>query len=201
MSDPRVAPAKKPSKNREKLLAAGRRLFAARGFAATGTEDIVREAGLTRGALYHQFADKCDLFRAVLERMLPEIGTRLFNETMATIKADREDLKVGAQVLLRIYADPEVRQLFLIEGPAVLGFMDWKTLQAPLSKIFLDHALQHLVDEGTLEAERMEAVGELLAGALQQAGLGIAAAADVEAARAQYGAGLDLIIDGLMKSK
>lgn len=199
MSDIRVAPAKKPSKNREKLIAAGRRLFAERGFAATGTEDIAREAGLTRGALYHQFADKRDLFRAVLERMLPEIGTRLFNETMATIKADREDLKVGSQVLLRIYADPEVRLLFLIEGPAVLGFMDWKALQAPLSKIFLDHALQHLVDEGTLEAGRMEAVGELLAGALQQAGLGIAAADDVEAARAQYGAGLDLIIDGLMK--
>jgi len=200
MPEPRVAPAKKPSKNREKLIEAGRRLFAARGFAATGTEDIVREAGVTRGALYHQFADKRDLFRAVLERMLPEIGTRLFNETMATIKADREDLKVGAQVLLRIYADPEVRQLFLIEGPAVLGFMDWKILQAPLSKIFLDHALQHLVDEGTLEAGRMAAVGELLAGALQQAGLGIAAAEDVEAARAQYGAGLDLIIDGLMKA-
>ncbi|MDO8288660.1 MAG: helix-turn-helix domain-containing protein [Parvibaculum sp.] len=198
MSETRVAPAKKPSKNREKLLAAGRRLFAERGFAATGTEDIVREAGLTRGALYYQFGDKRDLFRAVLERMLPEIGTRLFNETMATIKADREDLKVGAQVLLRIYADPEVRLLFLIEGPAVLGFMDWKVLQAPLSKIFLDHALQHLVDEGTLEADRMSAVGELLAGALQQAGLGIAAADDVEAARAQYGAGLDLIIDGLM---
>lgn len=199
MSETRVAPAKKPSKNREKLLEAGRRLFAARGFAATGTEDIVREAGLTRGALYYQFADKRDLFRAVLERMLPEIGTRLFNETMTTIKADREDLKVGAQVLLRIYADPEVRQLFLIEGPAVLGFMDWKQLQAPLSKIFLDHALQHLVDEGTLEGGRMEAVGELLAGALQQAGLGIAAADDVEVARTQYGAGLDLIIDGLMK--
>jgi AcrR family transcriptional regulator len=194
----RVAPAKRPSKNRDKLLEAGRRLFARKGYAETGTEEIVREAGVTRGALYHQFADKQDLFRAVLEKMLPEIGQRLFEETMSKIKADREDLKVGCQVLLGIYADPEVRHLFLIEGPAVLGFLDWKTLQAPLSKLFLDHALQHLVDEGTILARDMEPMGELLAGALQQAGLGIAAADDVAAARAQYGAALDRLVDGLM---
>jgi|TARA_R110000824_G_scaffold390760_6_gene587694 AcrR family transcriptional regulator len=194
----RVAPAKRPSKNRDKLLAAGRRLFAEKGFAETGTEEIVREAGVTRGALYHQFADKQDLFQAVLEKMLPEIGQRLFDETMSKIKADREDLKVGCQVLLGIYADPEVRRLFLIEGPAVLGFLNWKTLQAPLSKLFLDHALQHLVDEGILPSADKDPIGDLLAGALQQAGLGIAAAADVETARAHYGAAMDRLVDGLM---
>ncbi len=194
----RVAPAKRPSKNRDKLLAAARRLFAEKGFAETGTEEIVREAGVTRGALYHQFADKQDLFQAVLEKMLPEIGQRLFDETMSKITADREDLKVGSQVLLGIYADPEVRRLFLIEGPAVLGFLNWKALQAPLSKFFLDHALQHLVDEGIIPAADMGPISDLLAGALQQAGLGIAAAEDVEAARAQYSAALDRLVDGLM---
>lgn len=197
----RAAPAKKPSKNREKLMAAGRRLFAGQGYAATGTEDIVREAGVTRGALYHQFADKRDLFRAVLEEMLPEIGRRLFEETMARIGSDREDLQVGCRVLLGIYADPEVRQLFLIEGPAVLGLAEWKALQAPLSSLFLNHALQHLVDEGTLSPAEMEPVADLLAGALQQAGLGIAGAADPDAARERYAAGLDLMIDGLMKRR
>ncbi|MCE9650155.1 MAG: TetR/AcrR family transcriptional regulator [Parvibaculum sp.] len=199
MSDTRHAPAKKPSKNREKLLVAARRLFAERGYAGTGTEDIVREAGVTRGALYHQFADKQGLFRAMLEKMLPEIGERLFNETMARIKHDREDLKVGCRVLLGIYADPDVRRLFLIEGPAVLGLAGWKALQAPLSTLFLHHALQHLVDEGTLAAEEMEPVAELLAGALQQAGLGIANADDPQAARERYAAGLDLIVEGLMR--
>lgn len=182
-------------------MAAARRLFAGQGYAGTGTEDIVREAGVTRGALYHQFADKRDLFRAVLEEMLPEIGRRLFEETMARIESDREDLQVGCRVLLGIYADPEVRRLFLIEGPAVLGLDDWKALQAPLSNLFLSHALQHLVDEGTLAAAEMEPVADLLAGALQQAGLGIAAAADPDAARERYAAGLDLMIDGLMKRR
>ncbi len=199
MSDTRNAPAKKPSKNREKLLAVARRLFAERGYAATGTEDIVREAGVTRGALYHQFADKQDLFRAMLKEMLPEIGQRLFNETMARIDSDREDLKVGCRVLLGIYADPEVRRLFLIEGPAVLGLAGWQALQAPLSTLFLHHALQHLVDEGTLGAREMEPVAELLAGALQQAGLGIGNADDPQVARERYAAGLDLIVDGLMR--
>ncbi len=197
----RESPAKRPSRNRDKLLKAARRLFAERGYAETGTEDIVREAGVTRGALYHQFADKQDLFRAVLEEMLPEIGQRLFDETMARIAHDRDDLQVGAQVLLGIYTDPEVRRLFLIEGPAVLGLSDWRALQAPLSTLFLDHALQHLVDEGFIAAGEMRAVNELLSGALQQAALGIAAADEPEEARAGYAAGLDRLIGGLMKGR
>lgn len=182
-----------------KLIAAARRLFAERGYAAVGTEEVVREAGVTRGALYHQFADKRDLFRAVLEEMLPEIGQRLYEETMARIGHDREDLQVGARVLLGIYAEPEVRRLFLIEGPAVLGLSDWKALQAPLSTLFLDHALRHLVEEGIIAESEMPSLNELLSGALQQAALGIAAAEDPEAARASYAAGLDRIIEGLMR--
>ena len=195
----RESPAKRPSKNRDKLLKAARRLCAAQGYAETGTEDIVREAGVTRGALYHQFADKRDLFRAMLEEMLPEIGQRLFEETMARIAHDREDLQVGCRVLLGIYTDAEVRRLFLIEGPAVLGLADWQALQAPLSTLFLDHALQHLVDEGFIAAGEMRSMNALLSGALQQAALGIAAAGDPEAARADYTAGLDRIIEGLMR--
>ncbi|MBX3488832.1 TetR/AcrR family transcriptional regulator [Parvibaculum sp.] len=195
----RESPAKRPSKNRDKLLKAARRLFAERGYAETGTEDIVREAGVTRGALYHQFADKRDLFRAMLEEMLPEIGQRLFEETMARIAHDREDLQVGCRVLLGIYTDAEVRRLFLIEGPAVLGLADWQALQAPLSTLFLDHALQHLVDEGFIAAGEMRSMNALLSGALQQAALGIAAANDPESARADYTAGLDRIIEGLMR--
>ena len=199
MPAPRTAPAKKPSRNRVKLIAAARRLFAGRGYAEVGTEEVVREAGVTRGALYHQFADKRDLFRAVLEEMLPEIGQRLYAETMARIGHDREDLQVGARVLLGIYAEPEVRRLFLIEGPAVLGLSDWKALQAPLSTLFLDHALRHLVEEGIIAESEMPSLNELLSGALQQAALGIAAAEDPEAARASYAAGLDRIIEGLMR--
>lgn len=195
----RTSQAKRPSKNRDKLLAAARRLFAERGYADTGTEDIVREAGVTRGALYHQFADKRDLFRAMLELMLPEIGQRLFEETMARIAHDRDDLQVGCQVLLGIYTDPEVRRLFLIEGPAVLGLADWKALQAPLSTLFLDHALQHLVDEGFIAADEMRPVNELLSGALQQAALGIAGAENPQGARAGYALGLDRLIAGLMR--
>lgn len=199
MSPSRTAPAKKPSRNRDKLIAAARRLFAERGYADVGTEEVVREAGVTRGALYHQFADKRDLFRAVLEEMLPEIGQRLYEETMARIGHDREDLQVGARVLLGIYAEPEVRRLFLIEGPSVLGLSGWKALQAPLSTLFLDHALRHLVEEGLIAESEMPSLNELLSGALQQAALGIAAADDPEAARASYAAGLDRIIEGLMR--
>lgn len=196
----RAAPAKKPSRNREKLIAAARRLFSERGYGAVGTEEIVREAGVTRGALYHQFADKRDLFRAVLQEMLPEIGQRLYEETMARIGHDREDLQVGAQVLLGIYAEPEVRHLLLIEGPAVLGLADWMALQAPLAHLFLDHALRHLVEEGLVKEKELPSLIELLSGALQQAALGIAAADDPQTARSTYAAGLDRLIEGLMRA-
>jgi AcrR family transcriptional regulator len=196
---PRTSPAKRPSKNRAKLLAAARRLFAAGGYSDTGTEEIVREAGVTRGALYHQFADKRDLFHALLQQMLPEIGRRLFEETMVRITQDRDDLQVGCQVLLGIYTDPEVRRLLLIEGPSVLGLDDWRALQAPLNERFLHHALQHLVDERLLAPQDLQAMIDLLSGALQQAALGIAAADDPEAARAGYAAGLDRLIGGLIR--
>jgi AcrR family transcriptional regulator len=197
----RTSPAKRPSKNRDKLLAAARRLFAERGYLATGTEDIVRAAGVTRGALYYQFADKRDLLHALLQQMLPEIGRRLFDETMARIARDRDDLQVGCQVLLGIYADPEVRKLFLIEGPSVLGFDAWRALQAPLNVRFLHHALQHLVDEGSITPSDVQPMTELLSGALQQAALGIAAADDPDRARAGYAAGLDRLISGLARPR
>jgi AcrR family transcriptional regulator len=190
-------PAKRPSKNRDKLLTAARRLFADQGYAKTGTEDIVREAGVTRGALYHQFTDKRDLFHALLTSLLPEIGQRLHDETMERIAHDRDDLQVGCQVLLDIYVDPEIRRLFLIEGPAVLGLDDWQALQAPLNKRFLHHALQHLVDEGLIAPRELPPIAEMLSGAIQQAALGIAAANDPQQARSRFSAGLDRLIAGL----
>ena len=150
MSESRAAPAKKPSRNREKLIAAARRLFAERGFGEVGTEEIVREASVTRGALYHQFADKRDLFRAVFEKMLMEAGQEIYEETMKRIEHDREDLQVGTQVMLDIFSRPEVKRVVLLDGPAVLGWAAWRDVQRPFHLALIGHALGHLVEEGLI---------------------------------------------------
>jgi AcrR family transcriptional regulator len=105
---------------REALLAAARTLFAEKGYAATGTPEIVAAAKVTRGALYHHFADKADLFRAVVDR---EHG-RVASEVEAAADdglAPLDALAAGGDAFLDGMADPGRRRILLIDAPAVLG--------------------------------------------------------------------------------
>ena len=196
-----MPPAKKPSRNRTKLIEAARRLFAEKGYAATGTEEVVAVAGVTRGALYYQFADKQDLFRAVFLAMLDELAREVFQTTMAEITDDHDDLKVGTRILLDLYSRPDIRQVILLDGPAVLGWPTWRALQQPLTVALVTHALEHLVDDGTLAPQPLSPLADLIAGALVQAGLAIANADDAAAARADYAQSLQTLLGPLVERK
>lgn len=197
MPQSRNAPAKKPSRNRDKLVVAARGLFAGRGYADVGTEEIVRAAGVTRGALYHQFTDKRDLFRAVFVEMLKEVGQEIFEETMQRVEHDREDLQVGTQVMLDIFSRAEVKRIMLLDGPSVLGWADWREVQRPFHLALIGHALQHLVDEGLIPDQPLEPLAEVISGAAMQAALAIAEAEDTQAARETYGASLMQLLSRL----
>ncbi|GAK45906.1 TetR family transcriptional regulator [Tepidicaulis marinus] len=182
--------AKRPSKNRVKLLEVARKLFGEKGYAETGTEEIVAAAGITRGALYYQFADKEDLFRAVFEEMLAECGQEIFEKTMKGIEHDREDLHVGTQVMLDIFSRPEVKRILLLDGPVVMGWADWREVQRPFHLALIGHALEHLVDEGLIPDQPLEPLADVISGAAMQAALAIANAQDPAAARKIYGESL-----------
>ena len=109
---------------RAALIAAARRLFAERGYAGVGTEEIVRAAGVTRGALYHHFADKQDLFLAVFHQVQADLAAA----TTGSERGDALDLLIGAlQQFLDASADnADVQQVLLIDGPAVLGWDQWR---------------------------------------------------------------------------
>jgi len=192
---------RKPSANREKLIAIAHELMARHGFAGTSTEQIVRRAGITRGALYYQFVDKRDLFRAVCEALLARLALRLWSETMDAVarepSGEQAELRVGCLRLLDSCADPEVRQILLVDGPAVLGFDEWRRLQEPTTLGLLRHALGHLVEAGRLPAERIEPMAHLLFGALTQAAVAIGSALDPEHARRVHRDCLENLLRGL----
>lgn len=190
--------ARKPSRNRERLIAVARQMFGEKGYAETGTEEIVAAAGITRGALYYQFTDKEDLFRTVFEQTLMEIGRETYTKTMAQVKHDREDLQVGTQVMLDIFSRPDVKQIVLIDGPAVLGWAAWRDIQRPLHLALIGHALQHLVDEGLIPKQPLEPLADVVSGAAMQAALAIATSSQPRKARKVYGASLTQLLERLV---
>jgi AcrR family transcriptional regulator len=183
---------------RRKLLAAGRRLFASRGYAQVSADQIAERAGLTRGALHYQFGDKRGLFEAVTRELLAELAKRIFLDTMADVPDGTAELERGCEVLLAAYGEPELQTILLRDAPVVLGWADWRRLQdeAGLAAL-IGHALEHWVEAGWIGAERVEPLTRLLFGALTQAGIAIGEAKDRAGALAQYSAEVRQLIRGL----
>jgi AcrR family transcriptional regulator len=115
---------------RRQLVTSARALFGARGYADVGTEEIVRAAGVTRGALYHQFRDKADLFAAVAEEVEAEIAERIATGAADTAADPVGALRIGAQLFLNACTEPEVERIILLDAPAVLGWEAWRDLAA-----------------------------------------------------------------------
>src|SRR4051812_4771201 len=111
--------AEQTERTRAALIAAGRALFADRGFADTSTEELVRAAGVTRGALYHHFRDKRDLFEAVYEDVEQSLVAKIAS-SITTATDPLDVLRQGADAFLDACLDPAVRRIALLEGPSVL---------------------------------------------------------------------------------
>src|SRR5271168_1017595 len=112
---------------RDALVAAARGLFAAQGFAEVSTDAIVAAAGVTRGALYHQFADKTALFDAVLDAVEADIARRLTDGVAAAGITDPvEAIRHVIRAWLDICVEPEIHRIALIDGPSVVGWAHWR---------------------------------------------------------------------------
>lgn len=182
------------------LLAVGRRLFTAHGYAATGTEAVVRQAGVTRGALYYHFRDKQDLFRAVVEDLQQEIMSHV--QAAAAAASDPwESLRAGLHAFLDACMEPAVQRIVLLDAPSVLGWATWRELDARYGFGLLRSVLQGLMDGGLLEPQPVEPLAHMLLGALSEAGMVIAGADDMPAARSAVGASLDRLLRGLRSDR
>ncbi len=178
------------------LLSAARDLFTEHGYTATSTNEIADRAGVTRGALYHHFAAKDDLFRAVFELLEAEIAERVAREALAG--ADPlEQLRLGCRAFLDACLDPAVQRIVLLEGPGVLGWETWQEIEERYGYGLVATGVEAAIIAGVFEKQPVEPLAHVLFGALAQAGLVVARAEDPRGARTQMEAATDRLLDGL----
>ncbi len=184
---------------REQLIGVARQLFGQLGYAATPTEEIVRVAGMTRGALYHHFADKRDLFEAVYIQLQGELRDRAL---AAAGSADQgsiwQRIERGTHEYLDHYMDAQIQRIVLVDAPAVLGWSRWRELDSDYALGLLRAALGQAAAEGTLAADaEPDVVAHLMLGVISEASQVIASADDTVAARGAVGVDVDRILASL----
>lgn len=182
---------------RRDLIAAGSALFAANGYVETRAADIVGSASLTRGALYHHFDGKQGLFRAVLEALQADLSAEIRTRAMAGVGGPMERLRIGFQTYLDLALRADVRRIIFVDGPAVLGWEAWRQIDLEHGFKATKDAIVAAVAAGEIDDCPIDQLTHVLLGAVMQAGLELGHAENPKAARTEYGAVVDLLIDKL----
>lgn len=159
--------------NRAKLIAAARKSFADKGYAAASMDDLTADAGLTRGALYHNFGDKRGLLAAVVNEIDAEMASRA-QQLGSRAADDWEGLLAEGTAYIEMALDPEVQRVVLLDGPAVLGDpSQWPSQNSCLQ--VTRQTIERLINDRVLKPVDAEAAARLLNGAALNAALWIAA--------------------------
>ena len=181
---------------RTALSAAARQLFTERGYAATSTTEIVERAGVTRGALYHHFAAKDELFRAVFEQLEGEVTEHVAQQAL-TSDDPLEQLRRGTRAYLDACIDPAVQRVVLLDGPSVLGWETWQEIEQRYGYGLVVAGVEAAIAAGLIAAQPVEALAHVLFGALTEAGMVVARADAPRTARSEMEAAMDRLLDGL----
>ncbi|WP_277678981.1 TetR/AcrR family transcriptional regulator [Gracilibacillus dipsosauri] len=157
----------------QELLKIARSLFTEKGFANVALEEIVKEAGLTRGALYHHFKNKHGLFLAVFEAVQREVGEKVEEE--AAKSSDMwEQLLLGCRAFITSSVKSQNQRILLIDGPAVLGWDTFRLMDEKYSMKSLKEQLLKMKDHQLLMPVSIDAMTHCLSGAMNEAILWIA---------------------------
>lgn len=183
---------------RAKLIQAARKAFAAKGYAGSSMDDLTAEAGLTRGALYHNFGDKKGLLQAVIDQMDADILVRM-RAAHAAAATPWEGFMAESIAYIEMSLEPEIQRIMLLDGPAVLGDpSQWENQNACLRTTA--QTIQALIDDGTVKPVNAEAAARLVNGAALNAALWIAAADDPETVLANVVDAFRQLTGGLLKT-
>jgi AcrR family transcriptional regulator len=179
-----------------RLLKAAKELFTTRGYGGTALEDVVAKAGMTRGALYHQYSDKRDLFRAVFQATEEELGQKI--AMAAAAETDPwEQLRAGARAVLETATDPAIRRIVLTDGPSVLGWEEWRRIDEQYSLAMVRMVFEMNIAAGNVAPQPIEPLAHVIVGALNEASLAVAASDDPERVRDEFLATFDRILEAL----
>jgi AcrR family transcriptional regulator len=193
------AKARQADATRRALIDAARGLFAERGYGGVSTEEIVEAAAVTRGALYHHFRDKRELFRAVFEQIEQESIERIAGVAAGERDPWRRQI-AAVRAFLDLCQEPDVQRISLMDAPSVLGWQEWRELEARYGLGLVRAGLALLMDEGVIERQPVEHLAHIVLGALMEAGLVIAGADDPDAAREEVAASVERLLNGLRRS-
>lgn len=190
--------AERSAATRAALTSAARPLFAERGYADVGTPEIAAAAGVTRGALYHQFTDKLALFTAVLEQLEEELVAQLAEQVAAAAPPDAlAALSAALDGWLDACRDPALVRIALVDAPTVLGQQAWREIASRYGLGLTVQLLQGAVDAGLIRPQPVEPLAHVLLGAADEAALYVATATEPDHARDQVKAVLHQLVSGL----
>ncbi|MBJ7384836.1 MAG: TetR/AcrR family transcriptional regulator [Mycolicibacterium sp.] len=190
--------AERTATTRARLLEAGRELFAGHGYAAVSTQAVVEAAGVTRGALYHQFGDKAGLFAEVYEEVERGLVAAITERIASAAPADQlAAMRVGARLFLEECSAPAVQRIVLIDAPAVLGWARWREVGMNYGLGIVEAMLAQAMSDGVIPEQPLRPTAHVLLGALDEAALYIARARDGDDALRQMVAVCDRLISGI----
>jgi AcrR family transcriptional regulator len=181
---------------RRALLETGLEFFVERGYARVSAEELVRAAGLTRGALYHHFDGKQGLFAAVFEEQEERAAHRIA-EAMASSEDTWRRVLTGLDTFLDVCGDRDYREIVLVQGPIALGWERWRELDHRYLGGLLLAGIQELLDAELIRSHPAEMLSAALYGALNEIALTVARAEDSVSAREQAGRLVRTLLTGM----
>lgn len=190
--------ARHTDETRKALIAAARRLFAVSGYHNVGIREFAAEAGVTRGALYHHFAGKDDLFLAVMESIQEELRSNAAARHRDPARPDRwTQLRSDLQIALDEMMAPEIVQILLIDAPSVLGWHRWREHRLRFGLAAIRKAIEASIADGLIAPLPATELAHLISASFNEATMLVAFAEDKTATRAKAGAALDALLSGL----
>jgi AcrR family transcriptional regulator len=181
---------------RHALVAAAREMFGDRGYADTSLDEIVRRAGCTKGALYHHFSGKRDLFRAVFEAVKKELSQQAF-----PVQVARDDiwgdLLSRCRSFIEAHVEPRVQRIVLLDARSVLSWEEWHRVESEYGVVMLRGGLRRAVHRRVIAPQPLQALAAILVGALGEACVLVANAADRERALDEAVAIIERLLGGL----
>ena len=183
---------------REALLMAARELFGARGYADTSLDEIVRGAGVTKGALYHHFSGKEELFRCVFETVKKELSSQVFPLTVGQDDAELwRDLIARCRTFIEGHTDPRVQRIVLLDARAVLTREAWHKIERDHGVVLLRSYLRRAMHRRIIQPLPLHALTMILTGALNEACLLVANASDRTSALNEANTIIEQLLEGL----